>query len=122
MSNQANQKRIQNIYQMLFEMATGNFMYRIVVSDDEDEINEISKTLNRIAEGLLKTINQPGYIIPVYTYQSIVQSTVIITSQFKIKSFSSNVPELLEYQPENLFKCSFLTYYWRKLTRFTKTN
>ena len=107
MSNQANQKRIQNIYQMLFEMATGNFMYRIVVSDDEDEINEISKTLNRIAEDLLKTINQAGYTIPVYTYQSIVQSTVIITSQFKIKSFSSNVPELLEYQPENLLNVPF---------------
>lgn len=107
MSNQANQKRIQHIYQMLFEMATGNFMYRIVISEYDDEIDKLSRILNQIAEKMLETINQAGYIIPAYTYQSLVQSTVIITGQFNIKSFSSNVPELLEYQPENLLDIPF---------------
>lgn len=107
MKNQANQKRIQNIYQMLFEMATGNFLYRITITEIEDEINELSEILNKIAEDMLNVLNQSGYIIPAYTYQSLVQSTIIITSEFKIKSFSSNVPMLLEYQSENLINIPF---------------
>lgn len=107
MSNQANQKRIQNIFQMLFEMATGNFIHRITITEIDDEINELAKILNRFAEDILKTVTESGYIIPVYTYQSLVQFTIILSTEFKIKSFSSNVPILLEYKPENLLDIHF---------------
>lgn len=107
MSNQANQKRIQNIYQMLFEMATGNFTHRISETEPDDEINDISRTLNKLAEEMVDIIHKSGYIIPVYTYQSSFQHTFILNKDFQIESFSPNVPETLGYLPNSLHKMHF---------------
>lgn len=100
MTRQANQKRIQQIFQMLFEMATGNFMHRIPEVDDE--ISTIANTLNKIAENMLTLVNKSGYIIPVYTYQSLVQATFILSKDFLIENYSNNIPEMLGYPSETL--------------------
>lgn len=107
MTYQANQSRIQKIFQMLFEMATGNFTHRISVDETDDEISNIAKVLNTMAENMLKTINKSGNIIPVYTYQSLEQATFILNKEFQIESFSNSVTDLLGYKAEQLYKIHF---------------
>lgn len=107
MNSQANQKRIQRVFQMLFEMAMGNFTHRIPEDQMEDRISAIGRTLNKIAENMLTLVNRSGYIIPIYTYQSLVQATFILSKEFQIESYSNNIHEMLGYPPEKLYKYQF---------------
>lgn len=108
MTNQADQKRIQQVFQMLFEMATGNFTHRIPEDDRDDETSTIAKILNKTAETMTRSVNKSGYIIPFYTYQSLVQATFVLTKEFQIESCSSNIPEMLGYPAETLYKNHFI--------------
>jgi len=49
MHKETNQQRINNIYQMLLEMAEGNFSYRIPRTDDDDELEALIVLLNWLA-------------------------------------------------------------------------
>lgn len=95
MQNQSNPDRVNYIYQMLFEMATGNFSFRIPQSSNNDNLSDIVATLNRIASILQLRILQCGHAIPHYTYQGLVQSTFILNSQLNIENFSENIPAML---------------------------
>ncbi len=92
---------------MLFEMSIGNFVYRIPEDEIDDKISVIYRDLNKMAEKILTFINQTGYLIPVYTYQSIVQATYLFSKEFQIKSYSNNLLEMLGYPSETLFNCHF---------------
>jgi methyl-accepting chemotaxis protein len=49
MDTQQNQQRIKAIYQMFFEMATGNLSFRIIKTDQNDEVGKLSEMLNNLA-------------------------------------------------------------------------
>ena len=70
----ANQNRIQRIFQMLFELATGNFTHRILDDQMEDEISTISKSLNEMAENMLMSCPKIGLHKSV-TYEIITKTT-----------------------------------------------
>lgn len=106
MTYQQNQQRIKDIYQMLFEMATGNFAYRLQ-TDYDDKLDELSKTLNNVAEEMLNMILDSGYVNPHYSYQSLIQATFILNKDFSIYSFSNDVPDMFDYEPEHLLKVNF---------------
>lgn len=99
--------RVRNIYQMLFEMATGNFEFRIRKSGHDDELGELAETLNAIAGAMRRVVNDSGYVIPHYTYQSLVQTTFVLDNNFIIKGLSANVAAMLRYRPEMLFNVNF---------------
>jgi AraC-like DNA-binding protein len=107
MDKQQNQKRIKIIYQMLFEMAIGNLAFRIPKSDHDDGLEKLNDLLNKIAEELQEKILNEGYVNPFYSYQSLVQTTIILNQDYKINSFSSDLPSVTEYKPEDLFKMDF---------------
>lgn len=107
MENQTTQQRIKAIYQMLFEMATGNLSFRIINTDQNDEIGKVSEMLNNLAEEMHDIILQSGYINPHYSYQNLVQTTFILDDDFIIRSFNAHVPETLYYQSEQLFQVDF---------------
>ena len=56
MQQSSQQSKLDNIFKMLLEMASGNLLYRISLSGDNDELNRISVTLNITAERLLNII------------------------------------------------------------------
>jgi AraC-like DNA-binding protein len=107
MENQTTQRRIKAIYQMLFEMATGNLSFRIITSDQNDEVGKLSEMLNNFARQLHDIILQSGYVNPHYSYQNLVQTTFILDHNFIISNFNANVPEALNYESEQLFKVDF---------------
>jgi len=97
MHNQSNQERIRNLYQMLFEMATGNLSFRIQKSQQDDQLDELANILNSLALAMQTSLKECGYVNPHYTYQSLVQSTFVLDNDYAIKSFSTNVSTLLSY-------------------------
>jgi YesN/AraC family two-component response regulator len=107
MNNQSIQQKVKNMYQMLFEMATGNLAFRMHRDPENNQMDELAIMLNATAEKMELLVSQLGYINPQYTYQSLVQATIILDKKFKVKSFSTEVPSLLGYNPDKLFKLGF---------------
>jgi AraC-like DNA-binding protein len=107
MNNQSIHQKVKNIYQMLFELATGNLTIRLQRDVENNLLDELSVMLNTTAEKMELLISQLGYINPHYTYQSLVQTTIILDKTFKINNFSTEVPSILGYKPEKLLKLGF---------------
>lgn len=107
MENQKTPQRIKAIYQMLFEMATGNLSFRIIITDQNDEVNKLSEMLNKLAEELHNVLLQSGYVNPHYSYQNLVQTTFILDANFIISNFNADVPEALYYKSQELFMADF---------------
>ncbi|MFV8347902.1 hypothetical protein [Flavobacterium sp. ZB4P13] len=107
MENQKTQQRIKAIYQMLFEMATGNLSFRIIKTDQNDEVGKLSEMLNNLAGQMHNIILRSGYVNPHYSYQNLVQTTFILDDKFIISNFNAHVPEALYYEPEEFFQVDF---------------
>jgi len=110
MDTQQNQQRIKAIYQMLFEMATGNLSFRIITTDQNDEVDKLSEILNNLAGKMHDIILRTGYVNPHYSYQNLVQTTFILDENFIISNFNAHVPEALYYQSEELFQVDFRNF------------
>lgn len=107
MSEQNKQERIRKIYQMLFEMASGNLQFQIANLDKEDEIDQIALKLNEISFNIKNTFLKIGHVIPQFTYQNLVQHTFILDKEFYILSFSSSVLDTLKLSQQELSKLKF---------------
>jgi YesN/AraC family two-component response regulator len=92
---------------MLFEMATGNHTFRIQEDAEINQLNELAVMLNTTAEKMELLVSELGYINPHYTYQSLVQFTIILDKNFMINSFSPEVPAILGQKPDKIFKLDF---------------
>lgn len=107
MSDQFNQVRIKRIYQMLFEMATGNLTFRIKPSNLNDDVDKLSLVLNSVAAEMHSKILNSGFVNPKYSYQNLVQNTYILNKDFVIVSFSPNASRALGYVSDHLCKMEF---------------
>jgi AraC-like DNA-binding protein len=107
MQQEINQQRIQKMYQMLLEMAGGNFTNRIQRSEKDDELEALVVLINMVAEEMKESVFHSGFINPHYTYTNLVQTTFIVDDHFIIRSYNSSVPEILGFIPEKLYATPF---------------
>lgn len=107
MQTASSHDRVKGLYLMLFEMATGNFTFRLHSSEADDRLDELARLLNQVAQAMRETILNANHIIPHYHYQSLVQTTFILQSDFKIDSLSASVTQVFGHQPQMLFKIPF---------------
>lgn len=70
--------RMNRIHQMLLEMASGNFFYRMERSAKNDNIEAISISLNMLAEEIQETMLHQGYANSNGTFMDIVQMSFIL--------------------------------------------
>lgn len=107
MQQEINQQRIQKMYQMLLEMAGGNFTNRIQRSEKDDELEALVVLINMVAEEMKESVFHSGFINPHYTYTNLVQTTFILDDDFIIRSYNSTVPTILGFLPEKLYATHF---------------
>lgn len=112
MKSDTNTDRIHNIYQMLFEMATGNFAFQITIGHHNDQLEKIEAQLSTIAEQMTEAILQSGYVIPHYRYQGIVQFTFILSKKLQIECTSTDAVQYLGYPADKLWKIDFQKLLW----------
>jgi transcriptional regulator GlxA family with amidase domain len=67
MPNQSNQQNIKIIYRMLFEMATGNLAFRILLDGNNQQLEELAEMLNKVAAKMQFVISQLENANPDYT-------------------------------------------------------
>lgn len=107
MQQEINQQRIQKMYQMLLEMAGGNFTNRIQRSEKDDELEALVVLINMVAEEMKESVFHSGFINPHYTYSNLVQTTFILDEDFIIRSYNSTVPAILGFIPDKLYATPF---------------
>ena len=92
---------------MLFEMATGNLSFRIIKTDQNDEVDKLSEMLNTLAGQMHDIILRSGSVSPHYSYQNLVQTTFILDDNFIIRNFNTHALQALYYESEELFQVDF---------------
>jgi AraC-like DNA-binding protein len=107
MKEEIDQQRIQKMYQMLLEMAGGNFTNRIQRSEKDDELEALVVLINMVAEEMKESVFHTGFINPHYTYSNLVQTTFILDDHFIVRSYNSTVPTVLGFIPDNLYGIPF---------------
>lgn len=78
-------ERIQHINQMLLEMASGNFFYRLERFAKNDTLEAISISLNMLAEEILETMHHQGFVNSNSPKVDIVQMSFVLDKEGKIE-------------------------------------
>jgi AraC-like DNA-binding protein len=107
MDQEIDQQRIDVIYEMLLEMAEGNFAYRIPRTGKDDELEALTVLINWMAEEMKGAIFHKGFTNPHRSYQYTVQSSFIVDHKFIIKDFTGNVTDLLGCTTNELLELDF---------------
>ena len=107
MHQEINQQRVKNINEMLLEMASGNFSYRIPRTANDDELEVLTVLINWLAQEIKEGVFHLGYINPHTAYHYVVQSTFVLDLDFIIKDFSTDIPNLLGLEPNKILGQDF---------------
>lgn len=110
MEQEKNSKRIESIYQMLFEMAAGNFNFRIERTGSDDELEGLIVLVNMVAEELRANVFHNGYVNSHFTFQYLIQNTFILNQEFIIKSYNPDLANSFGFSPDALFDTAFAEF------------
>jgi AraC-like DNA-binding protein len=88
-------QRIQNINQMLLEMASGNFFFRLERSSKNDNLEAISISLNMLAEEIQETMLHQGYANSNITILQNIQMSLILDDSGVIQMVNQNTCNIL---------------------------
>lgn len=99
---------MESIYQMLFEMAAGNFTFKIENNCDDDELEDLIALVNMVAEEMRGTVLHNGYINSHFAYQYLVQNTFILNRQFHVKSYSAVTDVNIGFESADLINRPFI--------------
>ncbi len=94
------QQQIEQINQVLVELAGGNFDHIAPISESFDEIDAIASGVNMLSEELRDTVISRNYLDSVL--RSIVDMLFIFDKNFVIRQTSAKACELLQ-RPEDFF-------------------
>lgn len=102
MYTKTDKRKIEKICQMIFEVASGNFSYRIERSGHEDQLETVIVLLNMMAEEIRESFHHFALVNPHETYKQIAQMTFILDDQFRVRNFNASAYELLGLGEEEL--------------------
>lgn len=114
---QPNNHRIEAIYQMLLELAEGNFFYRIEPSHHNDKVEALIMLTNLLAEELDQSYHHFVYINSHKAYQPFVEFSLVLNSKEHIIALSPRTENLLKYTKEQLKNRPFSTILSKKSVR-----
>lgn len=110
MYTKTDKEKIEKICQMILEVASGNFSYRIERSRHEDQLETVIVLLNMMAEEIRESFHHFALINPHETYKQIAQMTFILDDHFCIRNFNAPAQQLLGLKPSALSGSLFENY------------
>ncbi|WNM19476.1 helix-turn-helix domain-containing protein [Flavobacterium capsici] len=102
MASQNNNQIATAIFQMLFELATGNYRFRKEMPAEENLFTKEIELLNHFANLWEEKIIHLHFPTPFYSFQSSIQHTVIINTKGQIQYLSPSFAFHLNYKPIEL--------------------
>lgn len=114
-------QRLKELYRMLFELSTGNLIYRIE-SQNQDDITKLAESLNTFAAQMQLIVRKSGYVVPYYSYQNLAHSALILDPDLIVIGFTKDAPAHFGYESERLLgiPCDNLIHidskgYWNQI-------
>lgn len=114
----AKNKRLKKIRNMLLEMGSGNFFYRVERSVKNDNMEALVMVLNMMAEELEAAMVHQGYINANETIKHIVLMSFILDSDGYIEMVNQQICIILSYLCEDIIGKPFETFLYE--TSFEK--
>jgi AraC-like DNA-binding protein len=108
MKKHKTQERVRSIYEMLFEMAHGNFSFQIPILNNGDEIDEISTSLNELSVVINKVMKKLGSDAQKFVFKAVLEPLVVVEDNSIIKSFRPHLPTQLGYDHFSFINLNFL--------------
>ncbi|GHA32881.1 hypothetical protein GCM10007103_12910 [Salinimicrobium marinum] len=99
--------RLNEMKQLIFEIAAGNFSYRLEPKDRQDEGETIIALLNMMTEELKSLFHQ---INPEESAKYLVQASWILDEDFQVLGASPQVLSFFEIDSSQLFKHDFTAF------------
>lgn len=100
-------QRMQVINQMLLEMASGNFFFRIQRSSEKGDIEALIVTLNMLAEEIQETIVHQGYANTHQTILDIVQMSFILDAKETVLMVNQQTCNILSRLHDDIVGSNF---------------
>ena len=93
--------RIEEISKLIFEVANGNFDYKIEAPEDsDDELEAIVLGVNMLGQELKKSTVSRDYMQGIYN--GVIDMLIIMDSNLEIKSINGAVTDILGFKEEEL--------------------
>ena len=93
-------EQIDQIYDLIMQLAAGNLGYRAEVSQNDDELDALTMGINMLAEELQTTTVSKDYLGRIY--KGIVDMLIIIGPDDSIQQINAATCKLLNYKEEEL--------------------
>ncbi len=95
MERQLTPRTARPIFQILMEIAKGNFSYKIPRSDNRDLLGALYEQANMTVQDLEENFKHLAYVNPHMTYQLIIHSIIVLNQE---EIISACTPSILNYK------------------------
>src|SRR5690606_28922003 len=96
------QKRLDQVYELLYHISNGNFNYRISRSDHDDELEALITTLNMMTENIQNSFSHQGYIAMHASYLIHNQVLSFLNDKIQIIYLNPKGYESFQYKKDDL--------------------
>ncbi len=103
-------QRMQRINQMLLEMASGNFFYRLERSTKNDNIEALGLTLNILAEEIQEAMLHQGYANSNNTIMETIQMSFILDDKGRIQMANQQTCNILSVLHTDIIGTHFTNF------------
>lgn len=107
MNSEINKKRMDGIYNMLMEIACGNFSYKIQRSGFDDQLEALIVLLNMTAEELQQLFNHHVFLNPHKTYIYLAEMSFSLDKNFRVIEWNDRVTSALGFNPTSILNRPF---------------
>ncbi|MBD0831509.1 helix-turn-helix transcriptional regulator [Aestuariibaculum sediminum] len=110
MTDLENRKRLENIFNHLIKMSSGNFSYRLERTNKTDELEALTALVNGTSEEIQDAFFHQSYINLHDSYRFASQMFFLLDEQFNIMELNSSPSKFLEYHTEDLLNNPFESF------------
>ncbi|WP_265957926.1 helix-turn-helix domain-containing protein [Galbibacter sp. EGI 63066] len=96
------QRRLDQVYELLYHISNGNFNYRISRSDHDDELEALITTLNMMTENIQNSFFHQGYIAMHDSYMINNQVLFFVNDKSQVVYINPKGYKLLQYKKNDI--------------------
>lgn len=93
-------EKLRNIYQLLFDLATGRRTLDLDLTTADDEYDTILLSLFHHGKRIRELVLEQGIVPPHFTYQHLTRYVFVLDSNYRILDFNYALLKRLKYQSE----------------------
>ncbi len=108
MKHAGDKERLNRIFQLLIEIAMGNFSQRIERTDRKDELEALTALVNMVAEELQSSFIHLGHVSLQESYMQVAHMVFILDQEYRILYMNEDVQRFLNFKIDAIMHQPFI--------------